>query len=233
MAAMELFTSAIVVAFTLGPIFFIVGFWRRPNLVTSTTARVVWRLICVSIIAGYYLIGPRFLGALSQVAKLETTPLVREMPPKEEDAKRAVSGKETNVDETKSVATSKQPIGHVAHGAYVTLLVILASVFIAIAGQQATYVHRLDKLRESPGKSQKFLNEANAAYFLVASGFWSFSLAVPSTFGLIKAHLDLSLLREAEAIYGMYQWFIVTLFVGGWVLLMAGALLRFGRYQPQ
>jgi hypothetical protein len=102
------------------------------------------------------------------------------------------------------------------------LFVILASIFIAIAGQQAAYVQRLDKLRRAI-KPQGFLNEATAAYFLVASGFWSFSLAVPSTLGFIFAHTDMA----SAPVRGMYQGFIITQFIGGWIFLMGGALLKF------
>jgi len=112
----------------------------------------------------------------------------------------------------------------VAERSFVTVLVILASIFIALAAQQATYVIRLDERRRDERLDENRRVEATAAYFLVSCGFWAFSFAVPATFGLIGAYL----LTEDLFTLGIYEAIIAILFVGGWIVLMAGALRRFG-----
>ena len=110
-------------------------------------------------------------------------------------------------------------------GQFIALLVILASIFIALAAQQAAYVNRLDDLRqEIREECRQIPPQLTAAYLLVSLGFWAFSFAVPVILALIGIHF-----RGAgcETIYGIYEATIAVLFVGGWIVLMAGALRRF------
>ena len=113
---------------------------------------------------------------------------------------------------------------HLPERYFIVLLVILASIFTALAAQQADYVNRLDKMRKRK-EIEKKIAEATAAYFIISFGFWAFSFAVLATGGLIGAYLhnpgDLFAL-------GIYEAIIAVLFVGGWIILIAGALRRFG-----
>ena len=106
---------------------------------------------------------------------------------------------------------------------FFTVLVVLASIFIGLAAQQASYVTRLDELRNkrrlNPSK------EITAAYSLVSYGFWAFSCGVPTILGHIAVYLFWPDLHPP--VYGVYQGVIAAVFIGGWLVLMAGALRRF------
>lgn len=113
---------------------------------------------------------------------------------------------------------------------FLALLILLVSIFIFLAAQQGSYVNRLDKLRrpdqpreDQPREDQPYKPEINAAYFLVSCGFWAFSLVAIALIGLIGVHI----VGADSAAYGAYEWLIAVLFIGGWIVLMAGALARF------
>lgn len=99
-------------------------------------------------------------------------------------------------------------------------LTALAAIFIALAAQQAAYVNRLQELRH---KTQRRAPEITAAYSLVSCGFWAFSCAVPVTLGLAAVYIW----EKHTTSYGLYEVVIAILFAGGWILLMAGAFMRF------
>jgi len=106
---------------------------------------------------------------------------------------------------------------------FFTLLLIMASLFIALASQQMTYVNRLDDILQKLKKKEgKIKPEPLAAYFLVSCGFWAFSFAVPTTFGLIYVHF----VSADSFTYGIYELGLAYLLMAGWIFLIASALRR-------
>ena len=103
---------------------------------------------------------------------------------------------------------------------FLGILILLVSISIFLAAQQGSYVNRLDEKRRT---GQSYIPEYDAAYFFVHCGFWAFSLVVVALIGLVGVHIA----RADSAAYGVYEWLIAVLFIGGWIVLMAGALARF------
>lgn len=185
---------------SFAPIWVVVDYWPKWSKLPSQLA---YRVITALGLAFYYAFGPRGISFL-----VKTDPFII---PVKEVTKGAMN-----------------PIGGYASipsESFIILLLTLAAIFIALASQQASHVNRLDNLREK--YKRNVFPAVAAAYYLVASGFWAFSFAVPVVVGLIWFHLSSDAENKNPTIYGAYEWIIALLFVGGWIVLMAGALRTF------
>ncbi len=195
----------IVIVLFGAPILLVIRAWSLPAIVQNPIIwRAGWRFVCSFILALYYGLFPFFIAPCIQLY-----PFLRP--------------------------------DQVPEPYFIVLLIALASLFIALAAQQVNYVNRVDDFRRKAIEGKASEAELTAVYFLISCGFWAFSFAVITTFGLIWAYLRI--IRKVSTsqhfiigsfdsgdlfILGIYEAIIAVLFIGGWIILLASALRRFG-----